>query len=78
MCEISIQTLGRQPQAHTHSIFNVGNFKRTAMQLHDLLDKVQPQAGAFAATEGPWQRIEALAQAPQRVVGNRLALVEQA
>ena len=47
------------------------------MQLHHFLDEVESKTGALAPTVRTRQRIEALTQPRQRIVGDRLGLIEQ-
>ena len=65
-------------QHRLHAARYVADLQRAAVQLHHLLDKVEPQARTFAPAGRARQRVEALAQARQGVIGNRLRLVEQA
>lgn len=57
---------------------DIANTECPPMQLHHFLHKVEPQAGALATAVRPRQGVETLAQAWQRIVGNRCGLIEQA
>src|SRR3989338_3280975 len=74
----SVASKQRQTHPHLNTALDITDVQRTAMQLHHFLDKVEPQTGALAPAAGAWQGVETLAQTRQGVIGDGLALVEQA